>query len=486
MAIKGHQGHPSLRKRAAVQIAQLVRAVAACDSDKAVPKGIASKMATSLLMSIVLIMIASYGSYAQGPQVYRGRARLFVADNLATNPAIVVIDLPGYNISQRIPLPGTVLQLGVSADNAHVGVFRNRDNNLQFFSVINTGIVPVLPAAGNRTAAPAPLKAGELGLMRPAFLAKSVILVNGSDAIGGVEGGQGLVYHDAWGLHLMYAENHGRVFAYRADDLNAVAAFRPNMTFLVPAGHFHAVPYGNFMLVPHANASKAFILDRTAKVVREYACAACDGTATYFANGSATAVFGCASSILVVRNTSATGVQIPVTNPRIEDFVDGVPGVFWSASSASQRFFWRTDVRAAAPRVTNVTHRGGVIRLASLPTQGRFVALHRDGFLVLYDGASGAALAEVQVRAGGFLANQTTPYLQTDVLGEHVFIAVPALGVVHSVHVDHGGHDHHNHQPGEVMDEPEPPSMVLERTLAVGGAPTSMTLAYMPGVVEFD
>lgn len=73
-------------------------------------------------------------------------------------------------------------------------------------------------------------------------------------------------------------------------------------------------------------------------------------------------------------------------------------GVFWS-SSATQRFFWRTDVRGVVPRISNVTHRGGLVRMISLPTHERFVAVHGDGNLVLYDGNTGVALASVLVRA---------------------------------------------------------------------------------------
>lgn len=62
-------------------------------------------------------------------------------------------------------------------------------------------------------------------------------------------------------------------------------------------------------------------------------------------------------------------------------------------------------------------------------------------------------------------------------------MAVPALGVVHVVNVDHGGHGGHSHAPGEEYhDEEEPASLQLLRSVAVGGMPSSMTLAYMPGV----
>ena len=60
-----------------------------------------------------------------------GRARLFIADNSAADPAIAVVDLPSYNLTQRISVPGTVLQLGVSTNSDHLGVFRNRDNDQQ-------------------------------------------------------------------------------------------------------------------------------------------------------------------------------------------------------------------------------------------------------------------------------------------------------------------------------------------------------------------
>jgi hypothetical protein len=63
--------------------------------------------------------------------LFTGRARLFVVDNTPANPAIVVVDLPSYNVTQRIQVPGTVLRIGVNVNNSHLGVFRNRDNGQQ-------------------------------------------------------------------------------------------------------------------------------------------------------------------------------------------------------------------------------------------------------------------------------------------------------------------------------------------------------------------
>ena len=45
--------------------------------------------------------------------------------------------------------------------------------------------------------------------MRPATVSKNIILVNGSDAIAGVEGGRRLVYHARWRQYLMYVSNYG-------------------------------------------------------------------------------------------------------------------------------------------------------------------------------------------------------------------------------------------------------------------------------------
>lgn len=45
----------------------------------------------------------------------------------------------------------------------------------------------------------------------------------------------------------------------------------------------------------------------------------------------------------------------------------------------------------------NVTHRGGILRLMSLASRGRFVAIHNDGNLVMYDGDSGAPLTSMLV-----------------------------------------------------------------------------------------
>lgn len=40
--------------------------------------------------------------------------------------------------------------------------------------------------------------------MRPAALSKNIIFVNGTDAIGGVESGRTLTYHEGWRLYLAY------------------------------------------------------------------------------------------------------------------------------------------------------------------------------------------------------------------------------------------------------------------------------------------
>ena len=89
-----------------------------------------------------------------------------------------------------------------------------------------------------------------------------------------------------------------------------------------------------------------------------------------------------------------------------------------------------------------------------------------------------------QLREGGFPANQTSPFLQTDTIDAHVFVSVPAAGLIYVVDVHHGGHEGHGHAPGEEEDE-EAPVLSLAHTLAVGGFPTAMTLAYMPGVTAF-
>ncbi len=39
-----------------------------------------------------------------------------------------------------------------------------------------------------------------------------------------------------------------------------------------------------------------------------------------------TAVFGCNDTVLVVRNTSATGIHVPAFPPRVGSFIAGAPG----------------------------------------------------------------------------------------------------------------------------------------------------------------
>ncbi|KXZ45932.1 hypothetical protein GPECTOR_49g516 [Gonium pectorale] len=187
--------------------------------------------------------------------------------------------------------------------------------------------------------------------------------------------------------------------------------------------------------------------------------------------------------------------------------------VFWS-SNAQQRFFWRTDVRGAAPALsTNVTHRGGLLRLQPLEGVGHFVGLHLDGGLTLYHGDSGAVVATLQLEPAGY-ANQTAPSLQFDPAHSLLFVAVPARGAIHAVqltlpddaaeHSDHDGHDHSSDgvsrnylrrslsrrsllqqqatEAPAAADSGAAPVLQLVRSVAVGGSPGGMTVAYMPGV----
>jgi hypothetical protein len=93
--------------------------------------------------------------------------------------------------------------------------------------------------------------------------------------------------------------------------------------------------------------------------------------------------------------------------------------------------------------------------------------------------AGASILSRTQLRAGGFPVNQTAPYLQSDAADAKVFVSVPAAGVVHVVDVDHGGHEGHGHAPGEEEADEEVPALTLARTVAVGGFPAVMALAYL-------
>ncbi|PNH01576.1 hypothetical protein TSOC_012527 [Tetrabaena socialis] len=437
-------------------------------------------MTTRTVALLALIALAQ-GALAQtNTQWRRGRSRLFITDNAPASPAVIVVDLPAFNLTQRVAVPGITLQMGVSLDNAHLGVFRNRDNDQHLLSIISTGIRGLLPAAGPRVPPPSPLQSGEDGFMRPAVLAKSFLLVNGSDAIGGVEGGRNLVYHEAWKLYLAYAESHGTIFAYRSDHLHGATAFKPVASMRLPVGHFHVLPYGDFFIAPHTGVQKAFIVNRSGRTVREYNCSACHGSAAYVESPKRmTAVFGCNGTVLVVRNTEAIGVHVPAFPPRVGSFMYGAPGVFWS-STATQPFFWRTDVRGDVPTVTNVTHRGNLIRMLDLQNHSRFVAVHRDGNLVMYHGDTGAEETSLMLREAGFPSNMTAPFLQSDADEVTIYVTVPGEGAVHMVSVKHSAHDDHDHGPGDHADGEGAASLELVRTLVVGGLPMSMTLAYMP------
>ena len=74
----------------------------------------------------------------------------------------------------------------------------------------------------------------------------------------------------------------------------------------------------------------------------------------------------------------------------------------------------------------------------------------------------------LQLRDGGFPSNQTSPSLQQDESGQALYVAVPAMGLVHYVKIDYST---------------TPPSMALNRTFDVGGMPTSMVVAHLPTVV---
>ncbi|KAG2437051.1 hypothetical protein HYH02_011312 [Chlamydomonas schloesseri] len=311
--------------------------------------------------------------------------------------------------------------------------------------------------------------------MRRPVLAKSFLIVNGSDAIGGVEG-RTLVYHEGWKQYLVYAENHGAVYTYQSESLHGSRRFE------LPVGHFHVVPYGNHIIAPHTGVSRAYILDSRGRQVRSYACGACHGAAAYEKPGHMVAVFGCNDSVLVVHGTEQMGHYLPTTSPRVGSFAHGAPGVFWSSNS-QQTFFWRTDVREEEPSLTRVAHRGAMIRLMGLDGLGHLAALHLDGNVTLYHGDSGAVVASLQLEPAGY-ANQTAPQMQYDPAHSLLFVSVARTGAVHAVElkmatntVTAGGS---SSSAGSATAAVE---LRLVRSVVVGGTPGAMTLAYMPGVV---
>ncbi len=120
------------------------------------------------------------------------------------------------------------------------------------------------------------------GQLRRMVTTKTLILVNGSDAIGGVEDGATLTYHPRLRTHLMYAENHGLVIGYDAlASANPSNAPRIVFNATIPPGHFHLTPVLDFTLAPHTTGNLALILNRTGQIVQQYACAACHGSEAY-------------------------------------------------------------------------------------------------------------------------------------------------------------------------------------------------------------
>ncbi|KXZ45939.1 hypothetical protein GPECTOR_49g523 [Gonium pectorale] len=120
-----------------------------------------------------------------------------------------------------------------------------------------------------------------MGSMRRPVLAKSFLLVNGSDGIGGVEGGRTLVFHERWRHYLVYAESHGTVYTYRSEHLHGSRRFEVAGTFQLPVGHYHVLPYGDHIVAPHTGAHRAYILDKNGNHTRSYPCFACHGAAVY-------------------------------------------------------------------------------------------------------------------------------------------------------------------------------------------------------------
>ncbi|PNW81343.1 hypothetical protein CHLRE_07g352000v5 [Chlamydomonas reinhardtii] len=428
-----------------------------------------------LWAAAAIAVLAASCCVAQNTSWSQGRARLFVADNTPASPGVVVVDLPSGNISGRIAMPGTSLQLGASQDNAHVGVFRNRDNDQHFLTVISTGIRPIVPVTvkSSTLRQPAALKEGEVGPMRRPVLAKSFLLVNGSDGIGGVETGGMLVYHGGWKQYLAYAENHGTVYTYQSESLHGSRRFEVRSTMKLPVGHFHVLPYGNHIIAPHTGVSRAYILDSRGRQVGSYPCGGCHGSAAYEKPGHLAAVFGCNDSVLVVHGTERTGHYLPATSPRVGSFVYGAPGVFWS-SNTLQTFFWRTDVRGEEPGLTRVAHRGGLLRLVGLEgAGGHLLGLHIDGNITMYHGDTGAEVVSLQLEPAGY-ANQTAPQLLFDAAHSHLFVSVARTATVHAVEIKMA-------QPASAATAGAVELRVV-RSVVVGGMPGAMALAYMPGV----
>ncbi|KAG2429813.1 hypothetical protein HXX76_010597 [Chlamydomonas incerta] len=313
--------------------------------------------------------------------------------------------------------------------------------------------------------------------MRRPVLTKSFLLVNGSDGIGGVEGGGRalLVYHDSWKQYLVYAENHGAIYTYQSDSLHGSRRFETRSKMQLPAGHFHVLPYGAHLIAPHTGVSRAYILDSRGRQVRSYPCGSCHGAAAFDKPGHMAAVFGCNDSVLVVHGTEPAGHYLPTTSPRVGSFAYGAPGACV--------VHWRTDVRGPEPNLTRVAHRGGMLRLTGLEGAGHLVALHIDGNITMYHGNSGAEIASLQLEPAGY-ANQTAPQLQFDAAHSLLFVSVARTGTVHTLDIKMptataaaaaGG--------GSTAPPVGGVELRLVRSVVVGGTPGAMTLAYMPGVV---
>lgn len=94
-----------------------------------------------ILLAAAPALVAAHGAVPQYQECFPdSEGRIFIADNTRPEPAILVMEMPSGNISHRILVPPASMTLALSRDKQHILVFRGRDTNLHYTTIIHTGI----------------------------------------------------------------------------------------------------------------------------------------------------------------------------------------------------------------------------------------------------------------------------------------------------------------------------------------------------------
>ncbi len=101
--------------------------------------------ASLITAPLVLALLALCLTQHAHAQSLSGSARLIVADQSPNNTGLWAVDLPSFNATHRISLPGLVESMGMTQNNEYIGVFRARGGNDQNVSSAKTRRRSLLP-----------------------------------------------------------------------------------------------------------------------------------------------------------------------------------------------------------------------------------------------------------------------------------------------------------------------------------------------------